>query len=202
MYPENNEDAQQELVELIILLVIGNSPRGTLSVLHVQKEVFLIYKFHPEVKDLLIFIKHHKGPFSRQIEETIRKPIILDACWHWKKPSSNDKLTGGYVIISPKGKKECLNFIESVKKQREGNLKESLLHLISGIQIVTLLYSKLTPEELLLLIYETFPEMIEKSSVYDEIMSKKPTIAIQLFQKQVIDREKCQSLRRQKTWIL
>lgn len=191
---ESDLDAQQDLIEYIILSILGYSPKGILSSLHIQKESFLIYKFHPEINNLLIFIEHYKGPFSRQIEESIKKPIFLENCWKWV-PDKKDDLTGGYVQITDTGKNKFDDFIQSVKELEDKDLKDSLNHLLTGIEIVTHLYSKLTPEELLLLIYVAFPEMIVKSSVYDTIMSNKPNIALKLYDKKIIDFEKCKSLR-------
>lgn len=191
----NNKDNKQKMLEFIILLILGCSEEQKISVLHLQKEAFLIQNFHPDItKEFFNFIKHYKGPFSRDINETIRDPLFLENCWQYLEPSNEDKLTGGYVSITPTGKDVYEDLVSTIKNVIDKEQKENLLHLITGIKIVTDLYNKLDPEELLLLIYDTYPKYIEKSSLYHQLDNKRPQIARRLFKKGYIDEDKCKSL--------
>lgn len=191
----NNKDNKQKMLEFIILLILGCSSEQKISVLHLQKEAFLIQNFHPDItKEFFNFIKHHKGPFSRDINETIRDPLFLENCWQYLKPSNEDKLTGGYVSITSTGKDVYEDLLSTIKNVTDKEQKENLLHLITGIKILTDLYNKLNPEELLLLIYDTYPKYIEKSSLYYQLNNKRPQIARQLFKKGHIDKDRCKSL--------
>lgn len=191
---EHDDDAVQYLTEFIILLIIGTSVNKRISILHLQKEVFLIQNFDPEIKaEFFNFIKHYKGPFSRRIDETIRNPFFLVNLWKYIEPRYNDKLTGGYVSITDQGINEYYNLINSIENA-EKDQQEHLFHLLAGIKIVTELYNKLNSEELLLLIYDTYPKYTEKSNIYFLLNKKRQKIALQLYKKGFIDKSRCRSL--------
>lgn len=58
--------------------------------------------------------------------------------------------------------------------------------MISATKILNDLYSKLNPEEILLLIYDAYPKYTEKSNVYYQLNNKRKTIAKQLYQKDIL----------------
>jgi len=193
--PYMEDEVQQIALEKLILLVIGSSNDKKLSSLHLQKEVFLLWNFHPDIKTLLKFIKHYKGPFSREIAQTIKDPLFLYNCWKFIAPPENEMLTGGYLLLTQKGKKLYSTSIIQMKQTDDDDLRKSLIHLISGIKMINDLYSKLSPEELLLLFYDTYPNFTEKSNVYDIIYKKRDKIAINLYKKDLIDEKRCISIR-------
>lgn len=180
-------DAKQKGLENLILLVLGVVDRR-ISILHLEKEVFLLWNFHPGIREYLKFIKHYRGPFSKEIQETVQNPIYLEGYWKYIPPEKGDKLSGGYVELTPLGRKEYKRLLEKMKKNEE------LLHLLSGIKMVRQLYDKLSLEELLLLIYDTYPEYIEKSDVYKGIEKKKAKIVESLKRKGFIDAERYSAL--------
>lgn len=186
----DNIDAKQKTLEYIILLVLGTSLKNKESILHLQKEVFLIWNFHPGIKEFFNFIKHYKGPFSREISETVRDPMFLYDSWLYLPPEDKDKLSGGYIEITDLGKEHYQKLVNIMEQQDN----EEILHLLTGIKMVTELYDKLNLEELLLLIYETYPKFTTKSNVYYQINNKRKKLAHQLFKKGYIDKEKCLSL--------
>jgi hypothetical protein len=100
----------------------------------------------------------------------------------------NDKLSGGYIKLTPKGKREYKRLLEKIQKNDE------MLHLLAGIKMVRELYDKLSLEELLLLIYDTYPDYIEKSEVWKDIEKKKPQLALSLKKKGVASNERYISL--------
>lgn len=188
---KHQDDDIQKLLEYIILLLLGNTSDDKITALHLQKEVFLIQNFDPNIsRDFFNFIKNYKGPFSRRVHETIRSPIFLVDCWRYQKPKGYDKLTGGFISITNQGKKEYEDILIAIKESNQ----ENLLHLISATKILNDLYSKLNPEEILLLIYDAYPKYTEKSNVYYQLNNKRKTIAKQLYQKGYINLDKCRSL--------
>lgn len=189
-------DSKQKMLEYIILIILKVSPTQKVSSLHIQKEIFLLIKFHPDIKNFYNFIKHYKGPFSRDVEESIRNPFYLENCWTYLPPKKTDKLSGGHVSITPKGSEIYESFIDNVKAINDVELKDSLFHILSGIDIVTTIYGDLSNEELLLLIYKAFPTYVEKSNLYYQLDNKKDILAHQLFEKGRISKEKCESLSR------
>lgn len=184
---DNYVDIRQKSRENLIVLLLGSS-RLRLSMLHLEKEVFLLWKFHPDIEEFISFIKHYRGPYSRDIKATIESPMYCMGCWEYSPPLRNDRLTGGYVRITLKGEKEYSRLVERLWENA------NLRHLLSAIKMVRKLYDRLSPEELLLLIYDTYPEYIEKSEVYKDIFEKKRLISLNLFEKGVIDQKRLESL--------
>jgi hypothetical protein len=178
---------KQKGLESLILLIIGASSRPV-SLLHLQKETFLLWNYHPYMKDFLHFIKHYRGPFSSEVEKIVLYPFYLDGCWSYEPPSRNDKLSGGYIRLTPKGIKK---YQELFQKAR---MNENLIPLLTGIQAVRELYDKLSLEELLLLIYDTYPEYKLRSNVSKAIFQKRKSLAQEIYKKGFIDKERMESL--------
>lgn len=187
----NDIETDQKMRELIILFILANSIKK-ISILHLQKEAFLLWKFDNQLKDSMHFISHLKGPFSRDIEETIEYPMALINCWKTYKPSRNDDLSGGFIKITSKG----ITKYNKIEKEIKKSEIEELLHLLTASQIVTHIYNKLSVEELLLLIYDTYPNFTKKSSIYEKIYSNKDIISKQLIAKELIDEKRCFSNQR------
>ena len=176
-------------LENLILLVLG-AKDIKISILHLEKEVFLIWNFHPSIKIYLHFIKHYRGPYSPEITETIRDPMYLDNCWIYIPPKNKDYISGGYVKLTIKGKKEYNRLFKDVKES--GN--DELMHLLTAINIVRQLYDELSLNELLLLIYDSYPEYTKASEEYNRINRDRISIAKQLKDKGIIDLERYYSL--------
>lgn len=175
------EDNQKGL-ENLILLVLG-ARDSKLSILHLEKEVFLLWNFHPSLKVYLHFIKHYRGPFSPEIPETIREPVYLYGSWKYIPPKNKDYMSGGYAKLTPKGQKRYNKVFNSIKNTGD----DELMHLLTGIDIVRQLYDKLSFDELLLLIYDSYPKYIKFSEEYNRINRDRPNIAKQLKNKGIID---------------
>jgi hypothetical protein len=174
-------------LEKFILLTLGAVDRP-ISLLHLEKEVFLLWNFHPDVHNYLNFIKHYKGPYSEEIAKIIRHPFYLNGCWRYDPPVDSNDLSGGYVGLSDTGRIEYERFYSTAKKI------ESLLPLLSGIKLVRELYDKLSSEELLLLIYSTYPEYTEYSKIYKDIERKRKTLAKNLLEIGIIDENRFKEL--------
>jgi hypothetical protein len=183
------DDAKQMGLEYLILLVLGCKDE-IISMLHLEKELFLLWNFHPGIRKYMKFIKHYKGPFSREVQECVIHPFYLENCWEYIPPKKYDRLSGGYIKLTEKGKEEYKKFVNEILKSRDNDL----IHLLAGIKIVRNLYDKLSFKELLLLIYDTYPEYTEKSSVYWEIKKEKDKLAKNLMKKKVIDEDRYKSL--------
>lgn len=182
------EDNQKGL-ENLILLVLG-AKDSEISILHLEKEVFLLWNFHPSIRVYLHFIKHYRGPYSPEIPETIKEPVYLDDSWIYIRPKSNDYMSGGYVKLTSRGRDEYNKLFRKIKEAGDNDL----MHLLTGIDILRQLYDKLSFKELLLLIYDSYPDYIKASEEYDKINRDRINIARQLKNKGIIDLERYNSL--------
>lgn len=134
------------------------------------------------------FIKHYKGPYSEEIAKIIRHPFYLSNCWAYQPPIDSNDLGGGYVELTDIGRHEYEKLYPEAKKQ------ESLLSLLSGIKMVRELYDNLSFEELLLLIYSTYPEYTEFSKIYKDIERKRKTLAKNLLNNGLIDKSRFEEI--------
>jgi hypothetical protein len=186
MPDEFQVDPRQRSRENLVLLLLGSS-RKPLSMLHLEKEAFLLWKFHPGIEDFLNFTKHYRGPFSKELQKTVLSPIYCVGCWKYSGDRGDD-LTGGYVRIEPKGAKEYHRLVAKMREDPDLRL------LLSAVTMIRELYLSLSPEELLLMIYDTYPEYIKMSDVYTDINRRRGTISVSLFKRGVIDQERLESL--------
>ncbi|ETA68460.1 hypothetical protein MettiDRAFT_1931 [Methanolobus tindarius DSM 2278] len=187
---EHPEIIKQKGLESLILLIIG-ADKSPISLLHLQKETFLLWNFHPYMKEFIHFVGHYRGPFSSEVEKTVLYPRYLEDCWSYIPPRakpSRDILSGGYVQITQKGQNKYDEIYSRAVKL------DNLRVLLSGIKAVRELYDKLNEEELLLLIYDTYPEYKLKSNVSNMIFDKKNMLAKQIYEKGFIDKERMENL--------
>jgi hypothetical protein len=178
-----DESIRLEALEKFILLVVGAIDRP-ISVLHIEKEIFLLWNFHADVHNYLNFIKHYKGPFSEEIVKIIHHPFYLNRCWDYSPPQNRNDLSGGYIELTDLGRNEYRRLYADAKK------RDSLLSLLSGIKMVRELYDNLSTEELLLLIYDTYPAYTEFSKVSKDIDKKKVQLANNLLKNGIIDEKR------------
>lgn len=183
----NNDVDKQKGFEYFLLLVLGANTEK-ISMLHLEKEAFLLWNFDPSIKAFLHFIAHFRGPFSKDLEETIRNPYYCDSCWQYYPPDARDQLSGGFVELTNKGKKNYQIIYSSCQQSKEAH------KLLAGIQMVRRVYDELSCEELLLLIYDTYPGYSKKSIVLDQIDKRRIKLAEQLLKKGVIDEDRYQDL--------
>jgi len=174
-------------LEKFILLTLGAVDRP-ISILHLEKEVFLLWNFHPDIRQYLNFVKHYKGPFSQEISKIVHHPFYLDKCWEYVPPVKSDDLGGGFVGLTHYGRAEYERMHAAAKK------KKTLLPLLSGIKMVRELYDELSYEELLLLIYDTYPEYTEFSNISKQIERKKFRIAQNLLKNGIIGTDRFEEI--------
>lgn len=183
---EKRRHAQEDL----ILLVLGSVPDKQLSLLHLEKEVFLLWKFHTSISKFIHFVAHIKGPYAEEISNSITEPYYRQEAWEYTKPTSQKDFTGGYVKLTESGKRDYHKLYKEMVKQ------DKMRSLLAGILIVRAINDDLTPEELLFLIYDTYPDFRTKSEVAKEIYEKKNEIINKLLQQGTISYEKAEELKK------
>ena len=180
-------DNRSKALEHLILLLLGAQAQK-ISMLHLEKEAFFIWNFHPDFKKFMKFISHYRGPYSEEIEEIIKNPFYLTNCWIYIPPTRYDTLTGGFVELTPRGINEYQRLYEKSSENPQ------MGPILAAMKMVRELYDRLTPEELLLLIYDTYPEYQKKSNVFDGIQKSKKRLADNLVKKGYIDEDRYKDL--------
>ena len=187
MQQRNAMDTRSRALEHLILLLLGARDQK-ISILHLEKEAFFLWNFHPDIKKFMRFISHYRGPYSEEIQQAVRNPFNLINCWTYIPPARHDTLSGGYVELTPHGKREYqrLYAASSANSQMEP--------ILAAMTMVRELYDKLSLEELLLLIYDTYPEYQKKSDVFEAIQKSKKRLAENLVKKGYIDEDRYEDL--------
>ncbi len=187
MNSSTQQEKKQRALEFLVLLLLGASD-NKISLLHFEKDVFLLWNFHPDIKEFVSFISHYRGPYSKEIEEIIKNPFYLVDCWKYIPPKRQDLISGGFVELTPQGRKKYkIVYSDSLKNQK-------MVPLLAAFKMVREMYDKLTLEELLLLIYDSYPEYRKKSNVYETIHNSRQIIAEKLKKEGFIDEERYQTL--------
>ena len=144
-----------ELVERYLILLLGVAKNPIPSDIHLQKEIFILSNFKKVLAEEFNFQKHYFGPYSQVVEEAVKNPAHF---------SNAFEFDGKRVFLSENGKKEFGEMVSEFDRERDFEITLSSLKLIRNI------YDRLTKEELLFLVYETYPEYTEFSSISDKLI--------------------------------
>ncbi len=208
MQPElTQEEKEIRDAELLILFILGKAG-GRISILHLHKIFFFLWKFHPQVRQLVEFVPHLKGPYSFDLDDLIKNPTYVTDCWKYRPPlnrSEAERVKGGYLEITEKGKVIYKKLVEGLNKKAKKD--EDALALISAVDLIVPLYTRLEWDELLFLLYtdETNKKFSEKSELSKLILKNSERIVDRLVKKGIIPEEKRESLiKRAKSagWIM
>lgn len=187
------EEKETLALERFILLVLGAAPQG-ISLLHLEKEVFLLWNFHPDIKKYIQFSRHYRGPYSSEIHETIEYPFYLTKLWQITHRRLGDGISGGDITLTSDGRNEYERiYAESLK---DSHMRD----LLTGIRIVRDVYDEFDEEELLLLFYNTYPDYREYSEVAIPIYQKRKEIADRMLKKNLIDSDRYNDLIHEESW--
>ena len=190
------EEKEIRDAEYLILLILGKA-KGKISILHLQKIFFFLWKFHPQVRRLVDFVPHLKGPYSFDLDDLVKNPTYVTDCWRYIPPlnrSEAERVKGGYLEITKKGKELYNRIMEGLNKKAKGN--EDVSALISAVDLIVPLYTRLEWDELLFLLYtdETNKKFSEKSGLSGSILKNSERIVDRLIKKGIIPEEKRVSL--------
>ncbi|MEM3665224.1 MAG: hypothetical protein QXW47_10020 [Candidatus Jordarchaeales archaeon] len=180
MYQDTLDEVR--VLERYIILLLGVVDRPIPSLEHLQKELFILSRVNPRVAELIHFEKHYKGPFSQNVAEVVNNPVYYTDAFRRDRE--------GRCWITPEGKK----IYEELVRENAG--KPGFSHLLAVMKAIRELYDALSKEELLFLIYVTYPEYQEKSSFSDQLLSpeRKRKIAEKLLEKGLITEERYREL--------
>ncbi|MBI2545590.1 hypothetical protein HYV81_00220 [Candidatus Woesearchaeota archaeon] len=166
------------IAEKYLILLLGVEDKPIPSELYLQKEIFVLSQFRPKIQSIFNFQKHYKGPYSQLISEIVDAPI-----YH---PGAFEKINEK-IVITKNGKNQYREILEEYSKNNEFNT------LISSLIFIRRLYEKLDQEQLLFLIYTSYPNYIEFSNISDKLLKDNQVrlrISRELFQKGIITEER------------
>lgn len=171
------ELSEVEIMERYIILLLGVMDKSIPSLLHLEKELFILSRASPNVSRFITFMKHYYGPYSDDVRELVKNPVYYSGAYEYD---------GKRVNLTPEGREIYNNLIEEYSDNPRFN------ELIGILKMTRELYEKLSTEELLFLIYITYPEYREKSRVSEQLLSrdKKKELAQKLLRKGIITEDR------------
>ncbi|MDI3475369.1 MAG: hypothetical protein PWQ79_1917 [Thermococcaceae archaeon] len=189
---DNLTPEQKELlIEQYLILLIGVVDTPVPTNLHLQKEFFILRNVAPDLSKIINFEKHMYGPYSPDLNEALKNPIYYpEAFEFYVQDLPLVKRMIVEISLTPKGKAA---FRELLKEYSHA---EPFREFITIAKAIRLMYDPLNVEELLLLIYSTFKDWTEYSSIYKSLMAptRRRRLAYELYKKGIISKSKYQEL--------
>lgn len=145
-----------KIVEEYIVSLLGVEDRPVPTIWHLQKEFFILTKMRPKAQRLFNFVKHYEGPYSQVLQDSAKEPMYFEDSFISKG--------NGEIYLTTQGRKT----FEEIKEKYSNTEKFS--QVLNSLKLIRDIYEKLSKEELLFLIYVTYPEFVEFSSAYDKLV--------------------------------
>jgi uncharacterized protein YwgA len=164
-----------DLQKVMVILFYSNSEEPIVGKtkfdkeLKLQKEVFLISQNLSEIGKESSYDADYYGPYSETVAEEF-KGLALDEVVQDNQTS---------IRLLPLGKEIAKELIKSYSKK--------ILDMVSDFKK---LINNMSQEEILTLIYTSFPDYTEESVVKEDVMRNRIKIAIQLYKKGKISLER------------
>lgn len=159
MLRELKEDVVKKY-SLLLLNAIDNEPIKGKTIF--MKELFLISKNILELEEITDFEADNYGPSSDYVSNTLEDLEVVKLL---------NKINGRYMLTD--SGKEIVDIIKKDISENEIDMIEDMKRLCNN----------LNTDEILALVYYTYPEMTIESLVKDKIESKREKIALSLLKK-------------------
>ena len=136
-------------LEDLIILLLGSSPNPMPSRWHLQKEMFVLAQTNPKLFPLIGFEPHYSGPYSYRLQEASLEPFYRAGAYKADR--------AGRLRLTEAGKRVF------DKKVSDAGPRSKLASLLIVAGVVRMMYDKMSAEELLFLICDTYPDGVERS---------------------------------------
>ena len=173
-----------EDAEKYIVLLLGVKDDPVPSLWHLQKEMFILSRAVPKVDEFFGFEKHYNGPFSQALQELVNEPLYFGDAYLIHQ--------GDSIILTGSGRRIFKEIVEQYKDNAR------FIHLLETVKLTREMYDRLEKEELLFLVYQTYPEYVDASNIYDRLVidtAKRIKLADSLFAKGLITNERHSELK-------
>ena len=131
-----------EVVETYILLFLGVENKPIPSILHLEKEFFILSNYKPFLKEFFVFSESSIGPFSDLIRDLVEYPTHLDQAW---------EIENGRIKITKKGEKLFNKVLQKYEKDKE------FIEILEVIKNIRRIIERMDKKDLLFLFQIIFP---------------------------------------------
>ena len=152
----------------IITLLIAAYKNKIEGKIRLHKIIFLLSRKYPKIASISDFEAYNYGPYGEGVESALTDLVSYGLL---EKIGNDHKQE---YTLTPKGR-------ETVDK-----VKQDFSDFYDDIKKLMKTMDKLTDEELVALVYFTYPEYAKESKIYKYIMNKRVNIAVSLYNKDVI----------------
>lgn len=175
-------EEDQEKVEEILISLLGVVDRPLPTITHAEKEIFILCKSNPEIQKYFEFEEHYYGAYSQVLEETLEEPLFYEDAF---------QLENDGIHLTRHGKKLYNDILQKYKDDEEFKV------LIIALKLIREVYDKLSTEELIFLLYFTYPECGKYSNVYESLLEnkqKRVSLSKNLYRKGIITERRYEEL--------
>lgn len=168
-----------ELQKIMVILLYSNGEEPIIGKtkfdkeLKLQKEVFLVSQNISEIGKESSFDADYYGPYSETVVEEFKGLALDDVV--------QDNQTS--IRLLPLGKEIAKELVKSYNKK--------ILDIVSDFKK---LLNNMSQEEILTLIYTSFPDYTEESVVKEDVMKNRVKVAIQLYKKGKVSLERASEI--------
>ena len=136
-------------LEDLVILLLGSSPNPMPSSHHLQKEMFMLAKAAPKIGPLIGFERGRDGPYSARLRDASFEPSRRAGAYRIDRADRLHLTEEGRKIFD--------------KRAADAGPRSRLADLIVVAEMIRMVYDKLSVDELLLLICDTYPEEVDRS---------------------------------------
>ncbi len=168
--------------EKLIILLLGARDAPIPSEIHLQKEMFLLSRSYSTIQDTYQFSSFYLGAFSRTLLELSHDPF------YYREAFTKDQ--NGYHLTE-EGRIRYRALVHDLEHN------EKFGHVLSSMKLIRSIYDKFTGDELLCLMYLTYPEFTDSSSEFDRVVRNKKTrdsLLKNMLAKNLITKERLEEL--------
>ena len=152
----------------ILILMLGSYKNKIENKMRLHKIIFLLSKKYPELEKFADFEAYYYGPYGEGVESAL------------------DSLVSNGLLeeINERGRKSYI--VTSRGREVANKLVKEFPELYNEIVELYDIIDNLTDDELLALVYFSYPEYAKESKIYEKIRERRVELAASLYQKGVV----------------
>jgi len=169
-----------DAMERYLILYLGSVDRPSKSFWHLHYEMFVMSKANSKMQEHFYFMKSYHGPYCMDLEDLIESFAYYPDAFEWL-PYKN-------IGLTPNGKELYNKILEFYKDNEKFKI------FLSMIKMTRELYDKLTKEQIRLLIFDTYPEMLYESTISKKIHDNRLVLSKRLKKRGLITEKRYEEL--------
>lgn len=168
------EKMEQVFFMLLYAPVDGGGPEPVRGETWLQKEMYALSRVFPDLEEDANFEDYQYGSYSESVDE------VKD---QYENSKYLDRGSKGEIQLSAKGRALAVEVWSAASEEERQAVRE-----------IKEVFNDMSLDELLLFMYQTYPETAESSSVRDRVLCNKLRLAMSLYRKGKVSYQKAAEL--------